>query len=401
MNLSAGYPFGLVKNGLPFDYPKLEKDIKTDVLIMGGGISGALAAHYLTREGIECTLVDARSIGLGSTCASTSLLQYEIDIPLHKLISLIGATNAIRAYAICEQAIFSLKALAEEIGLKEFSLKKSLYYAAYKKDISFLQNEFEARKKAGFKVKYIDDKNMFDEFGFAAPGAILSDTGAVTDAYLFTHYLLQYNLKRGLTVYDRTPVISIQHNSNNVRLKTKNGHIITARKLVYATGYEVLNYIHEPIVKLHSTYAIISESFSEIPKFGKHDTVIWNTASPYLYMRTTPDRRIMIGGRDEMFFSPGKRDQLITAKARQLKKDFNKLFPDKVFNTEFSWTGTFGSTKDGLPFIGPYKKLPNSYFALGFGGNGITFSQVAGEIIASLIKGKKNKDVSLFSFERI
>ena len=401
MNLRAGYPFGLVKNGLPFDYPKLEKDIKTEVLIMGGGITGALAAHYLTREGIECTLVDARTIGLGSTCASTSLLQYEIDVPLHKLISLIGNRNAICAYTLCEQAIFKLQDLAEKIGLKEFSLKKSLYYAAYKKDIPTLQNEFEARKRAGFKVKYLDDKKIFDEFGFAAPGAILSDTGAVTDAYLLTHSLLQYNRKRGLVVYDRTPVISIKHHLNDVRLKTKNGHTITTRKLVYATGYEVLNFIHEPIVKLHSTYAIISESFSEPPRFGKHDAMIWNTASPYLYLRTTPERRIIIGGRDEMFFSPGKRDQLITAKAKQLIKDFNKIFPDKVFNTEFSWTGTFGSTKDGLPFIGPYKKLPNSYFALGFGGNGITFSQVAGEILATLIKKKRDKNVPIFSFERI
>ncbi|HMK25620.1 MAG TPA: FAD-dependent oxidoreductase [Chitinophagaceae bacterium] len=401
MNLRAGYPFGLVKNGLPFDYPKLEKDIKTEVLIMGGGISGALAAHYLIREGIECAVVDARSIGLGSTCASTSLLQYEIDVPLHKLISLIGNNNAIKAYTLCEQAIFRLKTLAEEVGLKKFSLKKSLYYAAHKKDIPFLQHEYEARKKAGFKVKYIDGKNMFDEFGFTAPGTILSDTAAVTDAYLLTHYLFQYNMKRGLTVYDRTPVISIQHHAKDVRLKIKNGHTITAGKLVYATGYEVLNYIHEPIVKLHSTYAVISESFSEAPRFGKYDGVIWNTADPYLYLRTTADRRIIIGGRDEIFFSPGKRDKLITAKARQLKKDFNKLFPDKPFNTEFSWTGIFGSTKDGLPFIGPYKPLPNSYFALGFGGNGITFSQVAGEIIADLLKKKRNKNVSIFSFERI
>ena len=83
-----------------------------------------------------------------------------------------------------------------------------------------------------------------------------------------------------------------------------------------------------------------------------------------------------------------------------LQKDFKKIFPSIPFKTEFSWAGTFGSTKDGLPYIGTYKKLPNSFFALGFGGNGITFSQVAGEIIASLITGKKNKDAGIFSFER-
>jgi glycine/D-amino acid oxidase-like deaminating enzyme len=129
--------------------------------------------------------------------------------------------------------------------------------------------------------------------------------------------------------------------------------------------------------------------------------MIWNTADPYLYMRATPDRRIIIGGRDEKFFSPAKRDKLIQAKARQLKNDFNKLFPGMPFNNEFSWTGTFGSTKDGLPYIGSYSKLPNSFFSLGFGGNGITFSQVAGEIIAGLVKGKKKKEARIFSFDRV
>jgi glycine/D-amino acid oxidase-like deaminating enzyme len=77
------------------------------------------------------------------------------------------------------------------------------------------------------------------------------------------------------------------------------------------------------------------------------------------------------------------------------------MFPSIPFKTGFSWAGIFGSTKDGLPFIGTYKNLPNSFFALGFSANGITFSQVAAEIIASLINGKKNKDVDIFSFERI
>ena len=58
--------------------------------ISGGGISGALTAHYLTQQHISYVIVDARSMGLGSTCASTSLLQYEIDTLLHKLSAITG-----------------------------------------------------------------------------------------------------------------------------------------------------------------------------------------------------------------------------------------------------------------------------------------------------------------------
>ena len=400
MKLSSGYPYSLVKNGLPFSYPKLEKDIKTDVLVLGGGISGALTAHYLTEEGIECTLIDARTIGLGSTCASTSLLQYEIDTSLHQLIQMIGVHPAVRSYKLGESAIVKLEALAQRTGLKDFTPQRSLYSAAHKKDIDFLKNEFDARKKYGFKVRFLSENAVFKQFDFRCHGGILSETGATIDSYLFTHSLLQFNLKRGLKVYDRTPAVTIKHNKNGVRIKTADKCVVTAKKLVYATGYEIVDFISKPIVKLASTYAIASESLNSPQKFGKKSTLIWNTAKPYLYMRTTMDNRIIIGGRDEEFFSHIKRDKLIPRKSKQLQNDFIKMFPAIPFKTEFSWAGTFGSTKDGLPYIGGYKKLPNSFFALGFGGNGITFSQVAGEIIASIIKGKKNKDAKLFSFDR-
>ena len=400
MKLSSGYPLSLIKNGLLFSYPKLERDIKTDVLVLGGGISGALAAHYLIQEGIDCTLIDARTIGLGSTCASTSLLQYEIDTPLHQLMEMVGVKNAVRSYKLGTSAIRKLAALAAKTGMRDFEIKKSLYYAAFKKDVPFLKKEFETRKKYGFEVKWLEEEQLFSQFGFSSHGGILSGVAATTDAYLLTHRLLQYNINKGLKVYDRTRVVSIKHARRNVQLKTQEKFTITAKKLVYATGYEVVDFISKPIVKLTSTYAIASEASNSPLKLGKTDPVIWNTAKPYLYFRSTNDNRIIIGGRDEEFFSHFKRDKLIPEKTKQLQKDFKKIFPSIPFKTEFSWAGIFGSTKDGLPYIGTYQKLPNSFFALGFGGNGITFSQVAGAIIASLIKGKKNKDAGIFSFER-
>ena len=400
MKLSSGYPYSLIRNGLPFSYPKLDKDINTDVLVLGGGISGALTAHYLVQEGIECTLIDARTIGLGSTCASTALLQYEIDVALHQLIKMIGEKPAVRSYKLCELAVRKLGALARKIGGTDYLQNDSLYFAAYKKDLDFVRSEFEARKKHGFKVSYLDEKNVFDVFGFHATAAIHSATAATVDSYMFTHHLLQYNLKRGLRVYDRTPAISIKQGRSSIQIKTGDKFVIKAKKIVYATGYEVVNFISKPIVKLTSTYAIAGESFNEPRRFGKKETIMWNTADPYLYLRTTADNRIIVGGRDEEFFSHTKRDKLIPSKTRQLQNDFKKIFPSIPFKAEFGWAGVFGSTKDGLPYIGKYNKMPHSYFALGFGGNGITFSQVAGGIIADMIKGKKNKYAALFAFDR-
>jgi len=401
MKLSSGYPFWLVKNGLPYNYPKLQTSIKTDVVILGGGISGGLAAYYLINAGINCVVIDARTIGLGSTCASTSLLQYEIDTPLSKLKKLVGLDHAVRSYQLCAEAIETIQAISKKINYKEFESVKSLYYAAHEKDISFLKEEFEIRKQHRFQVKFLTQTQLKKQFNIPAPCAILSNCAAKINAYSFTHALHQQSIKKGVKIFDRTPIINIQHSKNNVTLTTENGNTIVANKLIYATGYEAVHFIKKKIVKLHSTYATISEQANSKTKFWKDDVLIWNTADPYLYMRTTTDNRILIGGRDEEFFNPIRRDKLINRKKNQLVKDFNTIFPSIEFKPEFTWTGTFGATKDGLPFIGNYPPLPNSYFALGFGGNGITFSLIAAQIITDLIRGKKNNDAAIFSFARI
>lgn len=400
MNLTTGYPYSLINNGLVATYPKLGRSIKTDVVIIGGGISGALAAYYISNAALDCVVIDARSIGLGSTCASTSLLQYELDKPLSVLSDQIGFQSAARAYAMCSEAIDTIQNISKKINFNLFEKTKSLYFAANKKDKKLIESEFEYRKKAGFHLQLLSDKEVQNKFGFTSSSAILSEQGATIDAYMFTHALLQTIIKNGSEVFDRTEVKKIEYKRNGVKLVTGRGNSITANKVVNASGYEITEFIDKKIVNLNSTYAFASEHIQSHVPVWKDKTLLWNTADPYLYMRLTKDNRVIIGGRDEEFYNTKKRDKLIKKKTALLKKDFSKLFPEIELIPEFSWTGTFGSTKDALPYIGTYIKTPHTYYALGFGGNGITFSVIAAEIIRDMITGRKNKDALLYTFER-
>jgi glycine/D-amino acid oxidase-like deaminating enzyme len=172
--------------------------------------------------------------------------------------------------------------------------------------------------------------------------------------------------------------------------------LVQAKYIVNATGFEVVNFIPKKIVDFYCTYAIISENQSEQSVPWKDQILMWNSDDPYLYLRLTKDNRILIGGRDERFSNTITRELFLNRKAVQLQKDFKKIYPNISFKTEFSWCGTFGKTKDALPYIGTYVKTPNTYYALGFGGNGITFSVLAAEIITSLIQGKDHEDAALF-----
>lgn len=402
MKLRSNEPFWLVKNGLLNSYPSLREDLNVDVLVVGSGITGALAAYQCVKDGHRTALVDRREIAHGSSSATTSMLQYEIDKPLHELIELIGEEGAVASYRACFDSIDTLGSLAKKIRSKcGFKKKQSLYFAALKKDVASLKKEFEAREKFGFPVKWLEAAEIEKEFGLSGShGGILSEQGGSLDAFQFTHDLLEYSAKRGLLVYDKTEVKKTANSRPGIKAVTEHGNTITAGKIVYCTGFESVELIKDKFVDLLSTYAIVGEAGDMKLPAKLTDTLFWNTADPYIYLRTTDDNRLLIGGEDEEFVDAAKRDEMLTEKATKLEKQIKKTLPDVVFRTDFAWAGTFGETKDGLPYIGEHPNFPNAYFILGFGGNGITFSVLGMEMLSRSLKQKLHKLDQYFRFRR-
>ena len=169
--------------------------------------------------------------------------------------------------------------------------------------------------------------------------------------------------------------------------------------VVIAAGFEAGKFLPEKVMNLTSTYALVSEPVD--PDYlWKGRSLIWETKEPYIYIRTTNDNRIIVGGEDEDFKDPVKRDSLLRKKTSVLEKKFRKLFPAIPFKTEMAWCGTFSSTEDGLPYIGEWKDKEGMFFALGYGGNGITFSMNAAQMIRNSIEGKKDERYAVFGFGR-
>ena len=401
MDLKSNEPFWLVKNGILNSYPSLKETVECEVLVIGGGITGSLIAHQMVKDGYETVLIDRREIGNGSTSATTSMLQYEIDVPLYELIDQIGEEGAVKAYKACSQSIEDLDKITQELNSEAgFERKESLYYASKKKDVSWLKKEFEARKNAGFNIKWIEKEEILERYEFENTfGGILSSQGASVDAFHLAHELLEYNSKKGLRVYDKTEMDSVEIKKGFNLVTTKTGQKIKAQKIIYAIGYESAHLIKEKFVDLKSTFAMVSE-IDEKGSEKLNNTLFWNTSDPYLYMRTTSDGRVLIGGGDEDFRDPEKRDAMIDKKEKEILGDLKDLLPNYHFYTDFTWAGTFGETKDGLPYIGEHKDFPNSYFVLGFGGNGITFSVTGMEMASAFMKNKNHPLTEYFKFGR-
>jgi glycine/D-amino acid oxidase-like deaminating enzyme len=130
------------------------------------------------------------------------------------------------------------------------------------------------------------------------------------------------------------------------------------------------------------------------------NTLVWNTDEPYCYMRTTEDGRLLIGGEDAAANNSFFQQRIKERKSKKLKKKLEQILPGVDFIDDFNWGGTFGTTHDGLPYIGKSPEYKNALFVLGFGGNGITFSVQAMQIIPDLLDGRENRLAGYYRFGR-
>lgn len=402
MDLKSGYPWWAVRNGLMHAFPRLEHDLRCNVAVVGGGITGALIASEFAAHGHDVAVIEQRDIGWGSTAASTALLQYEIDTHLVDLAKKIGEDDAVLAYRACVASVAALEALLPQLGDVGYRKSDSLYFASRARDRRALRHEFEARARHEFDVQWLDAGAVRERYGFDTAAAILNRPAAGVDPYRFAMALLRRLETAGVGVYDRSQVDAIEPRARDVLLRLGNGATIIARHVVLAAGYATQQWLPKRVAKNRSSYALISDPLDSGPLDAFRTTMAWETARPYLYFRITPDNRLLVGGEDDAVDIPARRDKRVPKKAAKLLKRMRELFPEAAAVPAFSWAGTFAETEDGLPFFGPHRALgPRVHYAMAYGGNGITYSMLGAGLLRALVERRAHPLAKLFSFARV
>ena len=402
MDLKSGYPFWAIRNGLMHAFPPLQQDLHCEVLVVGGGISGALIANELCAHGHDVAVIEQRDVGWGSTAASTALLQYEIDTHMIDLARQYGENAAVMAYQACADAIPALRAVAGAFSGVDCQRMQSLYYASKRGHHAVLHEEFLLRQRHGFDVRWLEADEVQDAFGIRAPGAILSALAARVDPYRLAYRLLMRLQKRGCGVYDRTVLDTLSPTSRGVTARTPEGVQIHCRHVVMAAGYASQRWLKPSVARNRSSYAFITDPIDPDQLGPLAQTMLWESARPYLYLRATGDHRLLVGGEDDAIDIPARRDRRLQAKAGTLLKQVAKLFPHLPLQPAFSWAGTFAETKDGLPFFGAHPQWgPRVLFAMAYGGNGITYSMIGAGVLRAQIERRRHPLAALFGFGRL
>ncbi|MGP7819698.1 NAD(P)/FAD-dependent oxidoreductase [Niallia sp. 01092] len=381
------------------DYPTLSENITCDVLIIGGGMSGALCSYVLSEELLDVVLVDKRKVAHGSTSANTGLLQYCNDIMLHEFVERIGEEQAVRFYRLCFEAIKNLQSVAEALKKDvQFKARKSLYYASNQNDVTKLKKEYDMLKKHGFRVEYLEEKEIEKIYGFKKPAALISEGDAEVNPQMFVTELIQEAYRRNVKVYEHTEVTEAGFENGYWKFVSEKG-MIFAKKVIYSTGYEEILFAKKKGGELNRTYTIVT---SPVPSFRcwEDQCLIWETKRPYFYMRTTFDGRIIAGGLDEKPIEAPSDPKVLSKYGEKLLKMVLEHFPNEKINADYVYGATFGESADGMPFIGEHPDKKNIYYNLGYGGNGAIYNMFGATILKELMLNGYHPDADLTRLDR-
>ncbi|MEJ0034716.1 MAG: FAD-dependent oxidoreductase [Gammaproteobacteria bacterium] len=370
-----------------------------DVAIVGGGITGALLSQSLTASGIKPLIIERRRDALlGSTAASTSLLQFELDTPLVELTRKIGRRAAERIWRCSLESIAELRTRVRLLKIDaRMRPRPSLYLAGNVLDAAGLRRELKARQRVGLPSELLERKALSRHFEISRSAAILSHGNAEADPLALAAGFLRRALREGARLHAPNEVVDLYTHRRGVTLALEHGLQIEARRVVFCTGYEMPKIVPAGANRITSTWAMATRAQPQ--KLWPQRALIWEASDPYLYLRTTPDGRVLCGGEDEEFTNEKRRDARIEAKTATLERKLGKLHDRLDTRAAYRWAGCFGSSPAGTPTIGQIPGHPRCYAALGYGGNGITFAMLAATLLTAQLRGTPEPHARLFAFE--
>lgn len=386
-------------------FPVMRGARVADVAIVGGGITGCLAAFLFAEAGLSVVLLEAQRIGRGSTAASTALLMQEPDVDFRDLAARYGSARTRQIWTRSSQSVRGLTGLLRRLRINaSVESVPSVYWTCEASASADLRRELERRHAAGLGGRWLSSAALKRATGIDGAGGILTLGNAQVDPYRACLGVAGRAHAAGARVYEHSPVRRVTGSRDGVRIALDRGEV-SAKWAVIATGYATADF--KPLAgrfRMSNTYVIATPPLSATTRrhMGLGDVMFWDTEDPYHYARWTRDRRLLFGGRDEPMVPRRARRTALAHHAVRLAEDLIALYPalDGIA-PDYAWEGLFATTPDGLPYIGTHRRYPRHLFALGYGGNGMTFGYLAAQILVRAAQGAITAEDRLFGFGRI
>jgi glycine/D-amino acid oxidase-like deaminating enzyme len=378
MQLTNGNLYWQKKAKIEKIYPYLTKDKSCDVLVVGGGITGAITAYFLAKEGAKVIVVEKNIIGYGSTSAATASLGYDLDINMSKLEKKIGNIQAKKIYDLSLNSIDKLEEIDSEFEKDtDFKRKDSIYYSNKFMQKPVIIREYETRRNAGFNTALLNSHDVIN----LNSGIYTKNGSGVMNPYKFTQGLFKYlSGLENVEIYENTKIESIKCKYEYVESRTNNNFKIKSDNLIFSSGVESLKYLNSNLVDVYKTFTIVSKPINSILEKDLNFTAK-DSGEPGNYLRFTKNGRVIFSGENikmsDKFMDKKYMQNVANERYKRLFNTLQKtMFTYEDIPIEYAFNGTFANTRDNLPIVDEINGMPNCFCNLGIGPNGILYSAI-------------------------
>jgi glycine/D-amino acid oxidase-like deaminating enzyme/nitrite reductase/ring-hydroxylating ferredoxin subunit len=375
-------------------FPKLQRNISADVIIIGAGITGITAAYLLKKAGSTVALIERERVASIDTGHTTAHLTYVTDVGLQELVRNFGKDHAQAAWDAGAAAINEIETIVEQERVEcEFTRVPAYLHArldgSSKKETSSLKKEADLAAKLGFDADYLSSAPYFN----------LPAVRFANQAKFYPRkYLRSLVAKipgRGSYVFENSAASEFDAKKRRVKV---NRNWISFDRVVMATNNPLVGLASMTAATFFQTKLSLYTSYAfgaRVPIGTIPEALFWDTREPYDYLRIDKRRGfdyVVFGGEDH---KTGQKRNTKRAFARLLAR-LKKISP--AAHIDHRWSGQVICSPDGLPYIG--ENTERQFVATGYCGNGITFGTVAAMMARDWSAGRKNPWTELFAVDR-
>jgi glycine/D-amino acid oxidase-like deaminating enzyme len=385
-------------------YPKARGALQSQVVIVGGGLTGCATAYAFASAGVDVTLLEADQIGCGSSGASAGWIADDPGVPFLDIEKALGRRAARHTWKTWRRGALDFIALLRKLQIRcELEPRGHLLIASTPEQTSALRREHKARRGAGIDAAFVTPKAVLEQAGMQGTGALRSRDGATLDPYRALVGLGAEAVKRGARIFERSSVRKIAFDRKSVDAKTSDA-TIHADYVVVATGLPT------------SLFATLARHFwfrsaflaltQPIPskvrqQLGYRALLLRDSAVPSHLVRWTKDERLLIAGADMETVPAREKDKTIVQRTGQLMYELSTLYPDiSGILPAYGWDAPYARTADGLPYIGPHRNYPRHLFAFNDASRNVTAAYLAARLLLREYLDEADRADAAFGFNR-
>jgi glycine/D-amino acid oxidase-like deaminating enzyme len=387
------------------DYPRHRGDVRTGVVVIGGGLTGCACALSFATAGVKVVLLEANRIGSGGTGASAGLLRQDFDASFQDTAARHGLRAARHLWQTFRRSSLDFAAAVRRLGIRcDLADQDFFVFTRDGADAARrLKREYQARRDAGLDVTWLNGSALKREAAIDGDGA-LKTHGSVFDPYRACVGLAAAAAARGAEIFERTDVRRVRAGRKAVQIKTASG-VITADAVVVATGAPIddLRALRRHFVA-REAYLVATQPLPAAVRrqVGKRASVLRDSAVPPHVLRWAKDDRVIFSGADQPPTPPRAKEKTLMQRAGQLMYELSTLYPAiSGVQAEWAWDLVHQESADGLPLVGVHRNFPRHLFALGHGRHGAGVAWLAARVLVREFLGEESKGDELFGFSRI